>query len=151
MSVAFGGLASVERNDAVDSLRYCSAMPRSIFAPAFALFVTFGAFSTPGLFSVAFAAPTPAGDADAADAVPAKNAGSIDGRVASINYKTGEMMVEVGQGGSKRTYDVVVVPGTNIQGNGDFHTIADLKKGAHVQVLMSQHGSTYTAQIIRLL
>jgi hypothetical protein len=105
----------------------------------------------PGLRSVALAAPTPPGDADSLDAVPAKNAGTIDGRVASINYKTGEMMVDVGQGGSKRSFDVLVVPGTNIQGNGDFHTIADLKKGAHVQVLMSQHGSTYTAQIIRLL
>jgi hypothetical protein len=125
-------------------------MPRpSYVVPTLVLLITFSALSNLGVFSFASAA-TPAPDTEDA-AIQARNAGSIDGRVTSIDYKTGEMLVEVGQGGAKKTYDVMVVPGTNIQGNGDFHTIADLKKGARIQVLMSQHGTTYTAQIIRLL
>jgi hypothetical protein len=100
----------------------------------------------------ALAAPSPPPAAASPDEVsPGKDAGTIDGRVGSIEYHTGRMTVDVSRGGVKKTYDVVVVPGTNIQGAKGFHTIADLKKGAHVQVLMSQHGSTYTAQIIRLL
>jgi len=99
-----------------------------------------------------FAAPTHPSAAPSAadDALSAKDAGSIDGHIKSIDYNTGLMTVEVAHG-AKKTYDVMVVPGTNIQGAKAFHTIADLKRGAHVQVLMSEHGSTYTAQSIRLL
>jgi hypothetical protein len=84
------------------------------------------------------------------DSVPQKDAGTIVGKIQSIDYHTGLMTVEVAHG-DKKTVNVLVVPGTNIQGAKDFHTIADLKKGERVQVLMSQRGSTYTAQIIRLL
>jgi cytolysin (calcineurin-like family phosphatase) len=83
--------------------------------------------------------------------VSAKSAGTIQGRITTIDYHTGLMTVDVTQGSAKKTYDVLVVPGTNIQGAKDFHTIADLKKGARVEVLMSRHGTTYTAQIIRIL
>jgi hypothetical protein len=125
-------------------------MPRSPFAlPTLALLAILAALLSPGSALVAMPSPTPAADLE--DAVPARNAGTIVGRVDSIDYKTGVMTVDVGQGSARKTYDVMVVPGTNIQGNKDFHTIADLKKGARVQVLMSQHGATYTAQIIHLL
>jgi len=101
--------------------------------------------------SAAKDAPSPS-DAAAPDEAPAANAGvTIDGRISSIDYHSGKMTVDVGEGGGRKSYDVLVVPGTNIQGQKDFHTIADLKKGAHVEVLISRHGSTNTAQIIRLL
>lgn len=99
--------------------------------------------------ATAAASPTPASSAD--EELPAKDGGTIDGIVSSIDYHSGRMTVDVGAGGGKKSYDILVVPGTNIQGQKDFHTIADLKKGARVQVLISRHGSTNTAQIIRLL
>ncbi len=78
----------------------------------------------------------------------AKNAGTIDGSVVAIDYRAGTMSVQSGS----RKVDIVVLPSTNIQGPGNaFHTIADIQKGAHVRVLMSQRGSTFTAQLIHLL
>ena len=78
----------------------------------------------------------------------AKSAGTIDGQVSAIDYRAGTMSVQAGT----RKVDVVVLPSTNIQGAGNtFHTIADIKKGAHVRVLMSQRGSVFTAQLINLL
>jgi len=125
-------------------------MPR--FPSAVVAGVFLACLGSPALTGAAVAAPTTLSTASPADdAAPAKDAGSIEGHVASIDYDTGRMTVDVSRGRSKRTYDVMVVPGTNIQGAKTFHTIADLKKGEHVQVLMSQHGSTYTAQSIRLL
>jgi hypothetical protein len=132
-------------------------MPRSslaIFA-ALCVFACLGASAAtpagsagPAATAVA-TAPLPTSSAE--DALAAKSAGTIQGRVTSIDYHPGLMTVDVAQGGMKKTYDVLVVPGTNIQGAKDFHTIADLKKGARVEVLMSRHGTTYTAQIIRIL
>ena len=149
--------SKVKRNVGSDQLRYRGAMPRLslAFLAALAVLAFAGASSTravvpagPAATAVASAAlPTSSGD----DALFAKNAGTIQGRITSIDYHTGVMAVDVTGGGAKKTYDVLVVPGTNIQGAKDFHTIADLKKGARVEVLMSQHGTTYTAQIIRLL
>jgi len=86
-------------------------------------------------------------DADKATAVPAKNAGSIDGQVVSVDYKLGHIGVKAG--GTQ--YDIVVSPSTEFRGhNNNFHTIADIQKGAHVHVMMSERAGTYTAQIIRL-
>jgi hypothetical protein len=113
-------------------------------------------FAAPASARVAFEArahakPSPSPDEAGADAEPDEDGGTIEGRVASIDYHSGRMTVDVPEGGGKKSYSVLVVPGTNIQGQKDFHTIADLKRGAHVQVLLSRHGSTNTAQIIRLL
>ena len=90
-------------------------------------------------------------DAHASDAkqtaAPAKDAGSIDGTVTAIEYRAGMMSVAAGA----RHLDVTILPSTNITGKGDgFRTIADIHKGAHVHVLLSQRGETYSAQIITL-
>jgi hypothetical protein len=86
-------------------------------------------------------------DVDKTTALPAKNAGSIDGQVVSVDYKLGHIGVKAG--GTQ--YDVVVSPSTEFRGhNNNFHTIADIQKGARVHVMMSQRAGTYTAQIIRL-
>jgi Cu/Ag efflux protein CusF len=110
-----------------------------------------GASADAAAAGTATPSPGPSVSPTAENALSAKDAGTIDGHVSSIDYKSGKMTVDVGEGGAKKSYDVLVVPGTTIQGQKDFHTIADLKKGAHVQVLMSRHGTTNTAQIIRLL
>jgi len=86
-------------------------------------------------------------DASKSPEPQAKDAGSVDGQVASVDYGASTMMVT----GGSRHLQIHVLPSTNIQGPGNaFHTIADIKKGAHVRVLMSQVGSTYNAQLITL-
>lgn len=104
----------------------------------------------PATLPAAKASASPSAAA-ADEALPSKDGGTVDGRISRIDYHSGVMTVDVGDGGGRKSIDILVVPGTNIQGQKDFHTIADLKKGAHVQVLISRHGTTNTAQIIRLL
>ncbi|MDQ2859111.1 MAG: hypothetical protein M3R53_10735 [Candidatus Eremiobacteraeota bacterium] len=102
----------------------------------------------PYLLSPAFAVSA-LDDAEKSDPPAAKNAGSIDGQVTSVDYAAGKMSVKA----ANMRYDVIVLPSTSIHGKASdtFHTIADIHKGAHVQVIMSQRAGTYTAQIIRLL
>jgi len=78
----------------------------------------------------------------------AKAAGTIEGQVLSIDYGASTMSVDSGG----KTIDVRILPSTNIEGGGDdFHSIADIKKGQRLRVLLSKRGSTYSAQIITLL
>lgn len=79
--------------------------------------------------------------------VRTKDAGSIEGEVVSVDYRTSRFSVRSGT----TTYDVVVLPSTDFQGrNNAFRGIIDIKKGAHVNVMLSQRASTYVAQIIHL-
>jgi len=93
-------------------------------------------------------APSPRAevDAEAGAQIRAKDAGTIDGAVTAIDYRAGTMTVQSGA----RRIDVVILPSTNIAGDDNFHTIADIKKGTHVEVILSKRAQTYTAQIIRL-
>ena len=85
--------------------------------------------------------------ADPATAVPARSAGTIEGLVTAIDYRSSTMSVVAGA----RRVDITILPSTNIQGaNNAFRTIADIAKGSHVRVLLSQRAGTYTAQIITL-
>jgi len=43
------------------------------------------------------------------------------------------------------------LPSTNIVGKNGYHTIADLKKGEHVEVYTSVRGARTDAEIIKLL
>jgi hypothetical protein len=84
---------------------------------------------------------------DSATIAPAKSAGTIDGIVTVVDYRSNTMTVTAGS----RKVDVTVLPSTNIQGpHNGFRTIADIQKGSHVRVLLSQRAGTYTAQIITL-
>jgi hypothetical protein len=78
--------------------------------------------------------------------VRAKNAGTIEGTVVAVDYREGTIAVQSGT----RRIDVVVLPSTNIQGHDNFHTIADIQKGSHVVVILSERAGTFIAQIIRL-
>jgi hypothetical protein len=83
----------------------------------------------------------------AKDAGPARNAGAIDGQVTAVDYHAGKITVKAGNA----QYDITVLPSTSIEGHNDtFHTIADIRPGARVRVLMSERDGTYTAQIIHL-
>jgi hypothetical protein len=92
--------------------------------------------------------PSPAANpsGDEPTTVRAKNAGTIDGEVVAVDYRAGTIGVQSGG----RRVDVVVLPSTNIQGHDNFHTIADIAKGSHVEVILSRRGDTFIAQIIRL-
>lgn len=79
--------------------------------------------------------------------VSGKSAGTIDGAVTAIDYRSNTMSVVAGS----RKVDVTILPSTNIQGpNNGFRTIADIQRGSHVRVLLSQRAGLYTAQIITL-
>jgi hypothetical protein len=80
-------------------------------------------------------------------AAPAKSAGTIEGQVTAIDYRSNTMSVAAGS----RKVDITILPSTNIQGpHNGFRTIADIQKGSHVRVLLSQRAGLYTAQIITL-
>ena len=84
---------------------------------------------------------------NAPPATPGKSGGTIEGLVTAIDYRSSTMSVAAGP----RKVDVTILPSTNIQGPGSgFRTIADIAKGSHVRVLLSQRAGLFTAQIITL-
>lgn len=88
------------------------------------------------------AASVPAGEA------PGHDAGGVDGKVSEIDYRGSHMTVLAG----KRCYAILIQPSTSIIGKGkDFYEIADIKRGARVEVLLSEKAGAYIAQIIHLL
>ena len=79
--------------------------------------------------------------------VRAKDAGSIDGEVVNVDYRTNRMSVRSGG----QTYEVTILPSTDFRGHSNsFRGITDVKRGAHVNVMLSQRASQLTAQIIHL-
>ncbi len=120
-----------------------SRLPLALIALAAAL----GPTPAPARIPHVAAAGRVLADAAKSPEPQAKDAGSIDGQIASVDYGAGTITIT----GGSRHLQIHVLPSTNIQGPGNaFHTIADIKKGAHVRVLMSQVGSTYNAQLITL-
>jgi hypothetical protein len=129
--------------------RFSIALPTLLIAS-----VSFGV-------SVASASPRPAGvrtEVQATTATPAPEenatpgpkahyAGVIDGVVSAVDYRSGMMSVQM----LSRRIDVLVLPSTTIQSSTNtFHTIADIVKGQRVQVVMSQRGNSFVAEIIHL-
>jgi hypothetical protein len=112
--------------------------------------VSFGSFASANARAETSPSAAPssraASDGEAGAQIRAKDAGTIDGAVTAIDYRAGTMTVQSGA----RRIDIVILPSTNIAGDDNFHTIADLKKGTHVEVILSKRAQTYTAQIIRL-
>jgi hypothetical protein len=78
---------------------------------------------------------------------PKASGGIVSGQVTSVDYQRGVLGVQSGG----RKIDVTVLPSTNIQGKGSgYHSIAEISRGAHVEIFTSQSDGKYTAQIIRL-
>lgn len=75
------------------------------------------------------------------------NGGVISGQVTSVDYQQG--LIGVKSGG--KNLDVIVLPSTNIEGPGSgYHSIAEIARGARVDIFTSLADGRYTAQIIRL-
>jgi hypothetical protein len=121
-------------------------MPRLLVA--LACIATFGGAGAREATADPSPAPSAHGPVAGAEqsAVRARNAGTIEGEVVSVDYRAGTIEVQAGA----RRIDVVVLPSTNIAGHDNFHTIADIQKGTHVEVILSERAGTYIAQIIRL-
>ena len=91
------------------------------------------------------AAPTPEPNA-LSDQV--HNGGTIDGKVAAIDYQRSMLWINAGARGR---IDITVMPSTSIQGRDSaYHAFTDLKTGQRVQILSSIADGKYVAQIIRI-
>ncbi len=87
---------------------------------------------------------TPEVDAQSA---PKATAGIVAGQVTSVDYQRG--LLGVMSGGHR--VDVTVLPSTSIQGKGNgYHSIAEISRGAQVEIFTSVSEGKITAQIIRL-
>lgn len=78
----------------------------------------------------------------------AHNGGILHGKIVRIDYIEGRMVLL-----SRRNHkvNVQILPSTNIQGRASgYHTIADLKKGATIDVLTSIEGRRTNAEIITI-
>ncbi|MBV9149118.1 MAG: hypothetical protein JO024_04595 [Candidatus Eremiobacteraeota bacterium] len=77
----------------------------------------------------------------------ARAAGIISGSVVGVDYAHGFMRLA----GARGVVDVVVLPGTAIiRRSNEYGTIADLIRGAHVSVYVSQVGGRLVAELIRI-
>ena len=77
-----------------------------------------------------------------------RNGGTIEGRVAMIDYQRNVLSVDAGRRGR---IDVSVMPSTSIQGKDSaYRGFTDLKTGQHVQIMSSIADGKYVAQIIRI-
>jgi hypothetical protein len=97
----------------------------------------------------ALAAPSPS-PSPLPSATPGqvRNGGTIEGRVATIDYQLSVLAVDTG---SRGRIDVSVMPSTSIQGKDSaYHAFTDLKTGQRVQILSSIADGKYVAQIIRM-
>ena len=72
----------------------------------------------------------------------------LTGRIVSVDYLREKMLLAESR---TRTATVYILPSTNIVGKNGYHTIADLKKGEHVEVYTSVRGARTDAEIIKLL
>ncbi|GAC1303777.1 MAG: hypothetical protein NVS2B3_18440 [Vulcanimicrobiaceae bacterium] len=76
-----------------------------------------------------------------------KDVGSIEGEVVSVDYRTSHFAIRSGS----MVYDVTVLPSTDFRGRSSgFHGFTDIKKGAHLNVMLSQRATSYVAQIVHL-
>jgi len=77
----------------------------------------------------------------------ARDAGSVEGRVLFVDRVHGRMLL----GSPRGQIDIMVLPSTTIvERGGEYHSIADIRRGQQVQVFLSRRAGAYFAQIIRL-
>jgi hypothetical protein len=76
------------------------------------------------------------------------NGGTIEGKVAAIDYGRSVLWINAGARGR---INITVMPSTSIQGkDSGYHAFTDLKPGQRVQILSSIADGKYVAQIIRI-
>jgi hypothetical protein len=77
---------------------------------------------------------------------PMRAAGELSGTISSVDYARGSFVVHA----NGRETRIAVVPSTAIYRGNQFATIADLHRGEHVRVTLSEVGGRLIAQMIRL-
>lgn len=77
-----------------------------------------------------------------------RNGGVLQGEVVAVDRRAGTLSIRTQNRG---LVDVIVLPSTNIHDSKNaFHTIADIARGARIEVFVSQKGQLFIAQIIHL-
>ncbi len=77
---------------------------------------------------------------------PVHDAGEIRGRIESVDYPGGTLVVSSGR--TKRV--IAVVPSTTIYRRGEYSTLADLRRGQKVDISVYEVGGRLVAQTIRI-
>jgi hypothetical protein len=132
-------LSCVERN-VMPRLRFRLSIVATLSAAVFAFAVAFS-----GVAGAASPAPSPVATETAASN---KDAGTIEGEVTQVDVTPGKTLMVVKSGA--QTFAFAVLAGTSVKGpTGDF--AVDVKVGSRVSVSASKSGTTYTAQIVRVL
>jgi hypothetical protein len=99
-------------------------------------------------FSVPAVAATPSPSAGETPPPRSSNGGVINGLVESVDYQRGILAVNA----RGKKMEVTVLPSTSIQGpGGGYHSIAEITRGAQVQIFTSVAEGKWTAQIIKLM
>lgn len=76
---------------------------------------------------------------------PARNAGQMHGKIASVDYSGGSLVVQTNRG----NVVVAVVPNTAIYRGNVYGTLSDLRPGQNVQLEVYEVGGRLVAQLIR--
>jgi hypothetical protein len=77
---------------------------------------------------------------------PVHDAGEIRGRIESVDYPAGTILVRSGR--TRRT--IAVVPSTTIYQHGLYATLADLRRGERADLWVYEVGGRLVAQTIRI-
>lgn len=77
---------------------------------------------------------------------PSHDAGIVRGEIQSVDYGTGSIAVRTGHG----TVRIAVLPSTSIYVHGQYATLADLRRGAAVEISVSEVDGQLVAQTIHL-
>lgn len=76
------------------------------------------------------------------------HSGIVHGTIVRVDYLREKMLLREAR---KKVVYVYILPSTNIQGKHDgYCTIADLKRGANVEVFTSVRGTRTNAEVIKL-
>jgi Domain of unknown function (DUF5666) len=78
---------------------------------------------------------------------PARDAGMVRGQIEDVDYGSGTIVVRTVKG---RAMTVAVLPSTTIYERDEYATLADLRRGATVEISVSEVGGKLVAQIIHL-
>jgi hypothetical protein len=77
---------------------------------------------------------------------PSHDAGVVRGAIQGVDYGTGEITVRTQRG----PVQIAVLPSTSIYVHGQYATLADIRRGASVEISVSEVDGRLVAQIIHL-
>lgn len=77
---------------------------------------------------------------------PTRDAGVVRGEIQSVDYGDGNITVRTSRG----MVSIAVLPSTSIYAHGQYATLADLHRGASVEISVSEVDGRLVAQIIHV-